>query len=82
MRERQDYLKLNGYLNTDTLRGLEKIYSAVVTLVLSEKILNDFYRKTEKYRLIIIISLKKERYTYLTKNIKEVNSVIEEKDRR
>jgi hypothetical protein len=82
LRERQDYLKLNGYLNTDTLRGLEKIYSAVVTLVLSEKILNDFYRKTEKYRLIIIISLKKERYTYLTKNIKEVNSVIEEKDRR
>jgi len=45
-------LKQNGYLNSEVLKGLEKIYSAVVTLVLSEKILNDFYRKTVKYSVV------------------------------
>eukprot|EP00826_Nyctotherus_ovalis_P040799 TRINITY_DN4049_c0_g2_i4.p1 TRINITY_DN4049_c0_g2~~TRINITY_DN4049_c0_g2_i4.p1 ORF type:complete len:177 (+),score=37.42 TRINITY_DN4049_c0_g2_i4:649-1179(+) len=47
LKEHQEYLRQNGYLNSEVARGLEEIYTAVVRLVISEKILGDFYRKTE-----------------------------------
>ncbi len=69
-------------LSTPLARGLEEVYSEVIKFVLSEKIIGDFNKETQKYAIIIgnvtSNSARNVRYSYLSKNITKSSKFIKE----